>query len=384
MKIIVLDITARNAVQYNPSLCEGLCAVSPNSSITLVSTALQGGPKGYTFKKLPTLVPKKMTSSEGKIKRLLRALELVYNYLYMAFYIWQKKPDILHIQWLPIVEFASGEAFFLKLYKRLVRGLKIAYTAHNIYPHNCIGKDKDEYRDRFVKVIGHIDAFLVHLKSSKETFCSEFHVPAEKVFVAYHGIYRPTFVSDTDLKVPRDKKRIIMYGYQNKYKGTDLLVEAIATLPELYKRKLETSIVGKSDQELYDTYKERCESLNISWINEFVSDEELYRRINDSDLIILPYREISQSGVLLLALSYNKPILTSDLPSFKETLEGYPENYFFASNDSKSLSEMITRYLDNGLDIETIKKVIRGLNDKYSWKETANATLVAYNSVIYG
>ena len=92
----------------------------------------------------------------------------------------------------------------------------------------------------------------------------------------------------------------------------------------------------------------------------------------------MPYRNISQSGVLLLALSYRKPILTSDLSSFKETLHGYPDDYFFKREDTQSLADMLTRFVNGDIDKKMLCGIIDTLNNKYSWKETAKATLRAY------
>ena len=117
-------------------------------------------------------------------------------------------------------------------------------------------------------------------------------------------------------------------------------------------------------------------------IEHFVSDETLYDAIGRSDLILLPYRKISQSGVLLLALSFRKPILTSDLPSFKETLEGYPDEYFFKSEDPKSLSKLLENFVDGKIDVVLQMGIIEKLNIKYSWAETAKSTLNAYNCIL--
>ena len=174
-----------------------------------------------------------------------------------------------------------------------------------------------------------------------------------------------------------------MYGFQNRYKGADILINAIELLSEDYKCKLKARIVGlATDKDLYSNYYEKAKALNIEWINDFVSDATLYDYIGKSDLILLPYRKISQSGVLLLALSFRKPILTSDLPSFKETLEGYPEDYFFESGDPLSLSNMLKRFIDGEINIDKQMCVIEKLNDKYSWNNTAISTINAYQSIV--
>lgn len=382
MRIAILDITSRNAVQYNPALCKALSDINKDGEVTLVAPKLHGVPNGYKFKKLLTIVPDKWASGEGRIKRVLRAVEVVLNYFFVFFYLIFKRPNVLHIQWLPFVEFMGGEKYYLMLIKMCVPGLKIFYTAHNIYPHRLSGESKTAYIHRFVALNKYIDGYLVHLVSAREELSVEFNIPKSKIFVAYHGIYVAENYVPSESSISEERKCIIMYGFQNKYKGADILIDAIGLLPEEYKKKVSARIVGlATDKELYSTCQEKAKALNVEWINDFVSDETLYEAIGKSDLILLPYRKISQSGVLLLALSFRKPILTSDLPSFKETLEGYPDDYFFKSEDPQSLSKLLEKFVDGKIDVELQMGIIEKLNIKYSWAETAKSTLNAYSNV---
>ena len=100
--------------------------------------------------------------------------------------------------------------------------------------------------------------------------------------------------------------------------------------------------------------------------------------IESSDFIALPYREISQSGVLLLALYFRKPLLISNLPSFSETLKGFTSDMFFETGDSKSMSELIIRMLSGEVDTQKELKVIESLNEEYSWENSARKTLDVY------
>lgn len=382
MKIVVLDITSRNAAQYNPALCQSL-ANNIKGEVLLMAPKLHGKPIGYKYRKLLNLVPDKWAGGEGKFKRILRALEVVINYLFVLVYLTFKRPNVLHVQWLPFVEFMAGERSYLMLLKKWVPGIKVFFTAHNIYPHNLNGEKKSAYVKRFLSLGDCIDGYLVHLNSAKIELSEEFNIPSEKIFVAYHGIYVAENYIPKEPSVPKAVKEVIMYGFQNRYKGADILINAIELLSEDYKCKLKARIVGlATDKDLYSNYYEKAKALNIEWINDFVSDATLYDYIGKSDLILLPYRKISQSGVLLLALSFRKPILTSDLPSFKETLEGYPEDYFFESGDPLSLSNMLKRFIDGEINIDKQMCVIEKLNDKYSWNNTAISTINAYQSIV--
>lgn len=376
MKIAVLDITGRNAVQYNPSLCNAL--VNIEADVTLLSPTLKTSNRAFKYFRLADLVPKSWVNKETALKRALRAFEVCLNYFIVWLYILIKRPDVLHIQWLPFLEFSAVEKNILWLYQKTCSHTKLFLTIHNVYPHNLDDIQKEAYHDRFTNVDRYFTGYLVHLQSSKDELIHDFNIEPTKINIAYHGIYKAEgYVSHS--KSIGGKINIIMYGTQTKYKGADIFIDAYKLLPESYKNRIGATIMGRTDKDLYENCKQDAESLGIEWINRFVSDEELYSAVDEADLILLPYRAITQSGVLLLALSYNKPIITSDLPSFKETLDGYNESEFFNSNDAKSLSEILIRFADGGLDLDRMKSTISKLNIKYSWEETAKATYNAYS-----
>jgi glycosyltransferase involved in cell wall biosynthesis len=162
-----------------------------------------------------------------------------------------------------------------------------------------------------------------------------------------------------------------MLGNQSTYKGTDVFVNAMTLLPQEYKDKVHALVVGKTYSGYLKEMKEKKENANIDFIPEYVSDEDLYKYIANSDIIVLPYREISQSGVLLLALSTKRLIITSDILSFKETLAGMGEDTFFESGNAASLSKLIVKYADGLVDENKQLDTIERLEAKYSWTNIA-------------
>ena len=378
MRIAVLDITGRNAVQYNPSLCNALEKIEKD--ITLLCPTLKCSQRNFKYFRIAEVVPKSWVNRETLLKRGLRAFEVFLNYFIVWLYMLIKKPDALHVQWLPFLEFSAVEKKILWLYQKTCPHTKLFLTIHNVYPHNQTDAQKKDYRDRFTSVDRYFTGYLVHLQRSKEELIRDFCIEPSKIDIAYHGIYKAEGYMQAD-KTIDEKINIIMYGTQTRYKGVDIFIDAYKLLPDSYRNRIGAKIMGRMDKDLYEKCKTDAESLGVELINRFVSDEELYSAINEADLILLPYRSITQSGVLLLALSYNKPIITSDLPSFKETLDGYNEDEFFKSNDAESLCEMLIRFADGGIDVDRMKSIISKLNIKYSWEETAKATYNAYSRV---
>ena len=179
---------------------------------------------------------------------------------------------------------------------------------------------------------------------------------------------------------------ILQFGGQSPYKGTDLLVKAVCGLDSKYKDKIETHIVGGISQSYLDALKAMDSESIIQWKPYFLNDEELHREINDSDLIVLPYRAISQSGVLLLSIYFGKLIICSNLPSFVETMRGnegscLDDTLFFKSEDSESLRNLIIRYIDGEINESAARGRIRHLKKLYSWESAAKATIKVYNEI---
>lgn len=374
MNYLMVDISGK-VLNYDIALCEAMFKELPeNDHLKLFAANIDPSKIKCPSKKMLSIVPKALRNSENKVKRAAKALEGLVNYLYLIFYILFHRVNILHLQWLPFLEICSIEKIFLKLIRFVSPKIRIILTIHNIYPHNFSEKQKAAYRNRFDEIKKLVDTFILHLECSKEEFCKLFDVAPAKVKVVHHGIFVPQNVEIVP-HVRGDKLNLIMYGNQSFYKGTDVFVDALNLLPADLKLKVHATIVGSIEKNFYEELKQKTNSLDVEWIPEFVTDEVLYKKILESDVIVVPYREISQSGVLLLALSFKCMIIASDLPSFKETLNGFSGDLFFENGNAKSLSELIKRILNYPVERDIYSTVLTGLQNKYAWGEIANEYL---------
>lgn len=370
MNYLMVDISGK-VPNYDIALCEALAEQLPaKDKLELLSANIDPKKIQCKSKKLISLVPKKFQNSENKVKRGLKALEGLLNYLYIALRLLFSKVDILHLQWLPFLEVASVESKILKIFKIFSPKTKLILTVHNIYPHNFNDSRKLSYKNRFAKVEGFFDKFIVHLQVSKKEFCNEFGIDENRVEVIHHGVFEPKGLKIKPHK-RGEKLNIIMYGNQSYYKGTDILVDAIALLPKEVQAKVHTLIVGKTAPDYLAMLKEKAVGLDIEFIPEFVPDDFLNEKIMESDVIVLPYRQISQSGVLLLALYFERMIITSDLPSFRETLENCNDNMFFKKEQKGELSKLINKIYYDDEFCRNQNQIICNLREKYTWERIA-------------
>ena len=372
MKVILLDISGK-VENYDLALFDAIKKEANDASVKFFAP-------GYG---LLSLIPKRWQHSNDIIKRLVKVAEGLLNYAYTCIKVACDKPDVLHLQWLPFMEVVGWEIPILKFIKCISPKTRLVLTIHNIYPHNMSSERKKAYNARFRKASSLFDDFIVHTKISKEDVFREFGLRAEKVHVCCHGVFEPKGVT-ISLEYRKDGKlHILQFGGQSFYKGTDLLVDAVCGLDDERKKRIETHIVGGISQSFLDELKKKDVDSVVAWKAYFLSDEELYQEINAADLIVLPYRAISQSGVLLLSIFFGKLIICSDLPSFMETMRGEEGNgldndMFFKNEDAESLRELIVRYIDGKVDEEAIRKRINHLKSLYSWQSAAKATIEVY------
>ena len=379
MNYLMVDISGK-VLNYDIALCEAMFKVlSDGEHLIFFAANIDPSKIDCPSKRLISLVPKSLKNSENKIKRGMKAIEGVVNYLYLLLYILFHRVDVLHFQWLPFLEICSMEKIFLQMIRIVSPKTKIVLTVHNLYPHNFSDKKKASYSKRFDGIKNFINVFILHLECSKVEFCNLFKVASVKVKVIHHGIFVPQNLK-IDSHTHNKTLNLIMYGNQSYYKGTDIFIDALNLLPEESKKTVRASIVGKIDNDFYQELKQKARCLNIEWVPEFVSDEYLYEKIKESDVIVIPYREISQSGVLLLALSFKRIIIASDLPSFKETLTGCSDEIFFENGSAKSLAQVIEKVSNGQIDMESEVKKLDQLQHMYSWEKIATRYKVFFVS----
>lgn len=375
---LIVDISGK-VLNYDYALCEAMADQSGENQIILSAHLLEEDSFHGNRLKLIRLVPLSYKSSVGKLKRMIKAIEGFVNYIVLLCYAMIKRPNVIHFQWFPFLEFSSIEIPLVKVLRWLSPQTKILYTIHNVYPHSMNHEAKRlEYKKRFMKMKLLIDHFVVHTESSANEVIGTFGIEQSKLSVIYHGIFTPKCKKLKKKQNNQGKKTIIFYGANRPNKGADILLEAMQKLPNDYKNEVRALIVGRTADGYLSELRKKAMGIDVTFDPRYVPDSELYQMIEDAEYIALPYREITQSGVLLLALYFEKPLLISNLSPFRETLKGFSEDMFFEASNAESMCNLIIRHLSGKIDIEREKEIIRSLRTEYSWENSAKKTLSIY------
>lgn len=317
---------------------------------------------------------------KSRLRQIFKGIESIFNYIILCILIIKDNVDILHLQWLPFIEKGwKLDVFVLKLLKTFRPNLNVILTIHNILPHNIQSKNTQTYIRNFQAADKLVDKYVVHTYHSRDEAVSILDINKTKIEVVHHGIFENQIPPKQAIN---NTLKLLMFGTQSRYKGTDIFIEAISKLPNEAKVKISAIIAGPTDTEFYNSYNKLAVNNGISWLPDRISEELLFSLIAQSDIVILPYRSISQSGVLLEAIGCEKLIIMSDLPSFVETMGGKHEDMFFETNNADSLSQLIIKCVNGTVRFEENLNIIRNLKRKYSWHNSADKTIEIYNQLI--
>jgi glycosyltransferase involved in cell wall biosynthesis len=212
-----------------------------------------------------------------------------------------------------------------------------------------------------------IDGFLTKLGLSKaDIFLALSEVVANELKKISHGrkIYRsilPPFdcytsdehydkeTSRKELNISPSAKVLLFFGYVRKYKGLDLLINA---LPQIIKDipEVKLLIVG----EFYDdvsSYNNLIEKLNLQdkilLINKFIPNEEVAKYYNTADVLILPYRSATQSAVLNVAYSFRKPVIVTNVGGLSEFVVDNSTGIIVKPDSPEEIAEGVNKFFNS-------------------------------------
>lgn len=267
--------------------------------------------------------------------KLLKIYYYVIGFLKVFHYLYRKKnkSSFLHLHWLKLSPF---DLVMLSLIKSSTN-TKLVFTIHNVLPHEHSVIDEFIYPYIYSK----IDAFIFHSKSSYYRLVNEMKIDVRKYVIIPHFAYEVGEHS-VDLK----KNSILFFGSIRDYKGLDVLLEACAKLPADTEWSL--SIYGKPEMNI-DNLKELCIQKNIAghveWNTGWIEEEQLDDIFYSHEIVILPYKEIDNSGLLHLAMSYGKPVIASRLGSLADLIKDGENGLLFEACNSEELSKKILKLL---------------------------------------
>jgi glycosyltransferase involved in cell wall biosynthesis len=284
-----------------------------------------------------------------------------------------EKPDMIVVRfWLPFMGPALGT---ILRQVRKNRYTKIVCIADNVIPHEKRPGDK-AFTKYFLKSC---DAFItMSEKVMNDLRIFEKQKPAQQV---QHPLYDNfgSIISKSEarkyLGLPHDEKIVLFFGFIRKYKGLDLLLEALAYLKNLEPQTSNIKLLVAG--EFYEDAKQYHELIDKLGIQEqlilktdFIPDSEVKYYLCAADAVIQPYRNATQSGVTPLAYHFEKPMVVTNVGSLPSLVPDGKVGIVVEPNPP-AIAEGILKFYQLGEDYFILH--LRSEKQKYSWAKLVNA-----------
>jgi beta-1,4-mannosyltransferase len=303
-----------------------------------------------------------------------------------------KRYDIIHLNW-PVETIVRNPSWIVAAARMLLlvlilhlakqRGTKIVWTIHDEAPHVLLHRNLAEIFQSFL--YKRTDAFIhlceTSVESAKENkFCTynKLH------FIIPHGHYRDIYPSEMSgidarnfLGIQDGEITLLYLGYISPYKNVPHLIRCFKCLECSNVRLI---IAGSPDnEEIKQSILNESETdPRILTILRYIKDDELQIFFKAADQVVIPFKNILNSGSVLLALSFDKPVLVPDMGAMPEWQQQLGEDWVTLFKDeitAEVLEEVVVKLRDNRYPK---RSPIQHLN----WNMIARKTLNVYRKVL--
>ena len=310
-----------------------------------------------------------------------------FNWIKIGNRLRKEKPDIIVVRyWLPFMGPALGT-----ILRRVKKNnhTKIICIADNVMPHEHRPGDKS-FTKYFLKSC---DAFItMSAKVMDDLRLFEKDKPARLV---QHPLYDNFggIISKTEarkhLNLPENEKIILFFGFIRKYKGLDLLLEAMKILkqenPEPHPASGGTNLKLLIAGEFYEdkkSYYEQIKKLDISdqliLKTDFIPDSEVKYYLCAVDAVIQPYRNATQSGVTPLAYHFEKPMIVTNVGGLPSLVPDEKAGLVVEPNPA-AIAGGILKFYQLGEDY--FIPHLRNEKQKYSWTNMVSTIIELSNDL---
>ena len=289
------------------------------------------------------------------------------NILFFKFLL-RNKFDIIHLTMFPCYF-----EFLLYFLRR-----KIILTVHDPIPHSSdVSLINYLYRKLAFSLIHNI---LILNKAQKKEFIRKYHLEKKNIFESRLGCYTYLQMYDRTYSDNANGRYILFYGRITSYKGLDYLFPA---MKEVHKIIPDVKLIVAGKGNFYFDLSEYQDKEYIEIRNRFIEDKELAILIQNSLFVVCPYVDATQSGVIMSAFAFCKPVIATNVGGLPEMVLHNKFGLIIPSRSVEKLKEAMIELLGN-------EKLLADFRDnisreyfvgEYSWENISKELLSYYQQV---
>lgn len=368
MKTVLLQLTGSGGTQlYISQLATNLSKNNCETTVVLGSYLFDENQYDNSDAKII------LVDAQASYTKMLFKLVNPYTYYSIIKLINKEKPDIVH---LVLEDLISG--IVLLILK--IKGQKLVLTEHD--PSHHIGEKLIEsIHVQFTKFLVRsvADKIIVHGESLKNILVQK-GVPKNKINVIPHGDY--SYYNKWAKTTFEEPKSILFFGRILEYKGLEYLIKSapkvISSVPNA-----KFVIAGSGDFKKYETMIEDRQFFEIH--NRFILDEEIATFFQKASVVVLPYIDASQSGIIPISYAFKKPVIVTNVGSISEVVDDGITGFVIPPKNIEALADSIIKILnDDSMRMKMGENSYKKMIDELSWGKASELTINAYEDIIKG
>lgn len=395
-------------IHYAHQLCTALS--NAGARVTLVtSTAyeMDGFPHNFTLRKQMRLwsTTESMKTESGfgwvggaaqsffrKIRRAIRGVRLIVEWLRLVVYLIRQKPDVVQFG---AIEFPF-EAIFLGILKR--NGLTLSQICHEFeLREEGSGILVNVTNQLFRWVYESFSIIFFHGESNKRRFLELFDAPMDSLHTIEHGneglflARKSADVTSHQLRdrygIETDAPVILFFGNLMPSKGVPDLLKAFAQVRE--KQSRARLVVAGNPSKFIDMgeLKKLVDDLDIAdatvFDTRYIPMEEVAALMEMSVVAVYPYRTSTQSGALQVAYSFAKPVIATNVGGLPEAVEDGRSGFLVPPASPDDLASAILKFVEDPALAQEMGRYAKHLSDtRFSWDAIAKKILTVYEDAV--
>lgn len=361
---------------YDEALVAELRSLGHDVRLFTTPTALSGRISAKDYPIFPASISISRQGIAFKLALLVKGIRYLSALTRLVTELWRLRPDVIHWQWLPLPIF---DAIAIRMCRALAPNI---FTLHDAKAFNGSASNLIQLKG-VDSARALMNATIVHSNFGKREAESLNCTDPSPIFVIPHGAF--THYRAFASGIERRTNTVLLIGSIKPYKGVLDLLEAFAKVDSTVRDGWKVIVAGQPSMPtdtLIAARKRLSLEDSVNFVFQTLSEREFGRLISESGLVVLPYHEIDQSGVLMSAMALGATIVATDVGAFPETLEMGKAGIVVRAGSIQALTSAIQSLIKSPSERARLGVRARLRADsELSWREAATKTVNLYRSL---
>ena len=290
-----------------------------------------------------------------------------------ARYIKSIRPDLLHL-----------DAGSLRLAPALrgLNGARLVLSVHDPTPHSGEHSWRKDLMNRLT--FARTQHFVLYNRGAMAAFAEEYRIPADRVDASTLGSYE-IYREWLDGGTTESDRTVFFFGRLSPYKGLEYLYQAATEIANQVPG-VRLVVAGKAVSGYTPPPPpELPNGGQVELIEGYISNARLAELCQKATLVVCPYVDATQSGVVLTAYAFRKPVVATRVGGLPEYVEDGKTGYLVPPRDSAALADAVVKILLNPVKRQEMKRNIEALaGSRLSWETIADQMVDVYRRTLGG